>query len=135
MIRTNHTNGAALKLDLAQLKNESDSWKRSLGFMTDENIHLKSRLTYLLKKESTDGLLEKAEKFHADFIKQDERIGLLRNDISELDSLLLKDNNGKEENTNEIKTRLAKLRNNMRNAAKQFDQLKISFNDYLATYI
>jgi hypothetical protein len=120
------------RLDLAQIKSESDSWKRSLNFMIDENIHLKGRLTQILRKEFNKDLLEVAENFHNNFIKQDELIGLLRNDIAELDALLLK---GNKTNLGEIKRKLTKLRDNLSNASKEFDQLKIAFNDYLAVHI
>lgn len=120
------------KLDLAQIKSESDSWKRSLAFMIDENIHLKGRLTQILKKEVNKELLEMAENFHNHFIKQDELISLLRNDIAELDAVLLK---GSKDNLSDIKIKLIKLRDNVSNASKEFDQLKISFNDYLSVHI
>ena len=51
------------ELKLKQLQNESDSWKKLLGFMMDENIRLKNRLSELLKDKFDKNLLEEVESF------------------------------------------------------------------------
>ncbi len=127
-----HTTSTALKFILAQIKNESDSWNRSLSFMMDENIHLKRWLMQLLKSGVDKDMLETAEDYHGYFIKQDQLTSLLRNDIAELDELLLKGNNA---DLDEIKIKLAKLRDNICNASREFDQLRISFNDHIIAHI
>lgn len=122
----NHKANAVPDPGLAQIKSESDSWKRSLNFMMDENIHLKGRLMQILKSEVSKDALEIAEDFHNHFIKQDQLNRLLRNDIAELDELLIKGVT----NLVEIKRKLIKLRKNVSNASKEFDHLKASFNNH-----
>ena len=121
---------SALKLE--QLKYESDTWKRLLGFMRDENIHLKNMLSEVLKYKFDKNLLEEAESFQNSFLKEDDLIGLLRNDIAELDKLLgmMIFEDGKI--INGIDMKLLKLRNNIIIAESQFGELKAAFNNYLS---
>jgi hypothetical protein len=119
-------------LKFGQLKYESDTWKRLIGFMVDENIHLKNRLIEVLRHVSDKELLEEIENFQSRFIKEDALIAVLRNDVAELDKLFLAEifQNGKF--VNEINKKLTKLRNNITNAEAQFSKLKIDFNTYLS---
>lgn len=115
---------------LNQLQYESDSWKRMLAFLIEENIYQKNRLTEILKHQFNKTLLPAVEDFHNKFIKEDEMIHILRNDIADLDDLLRADRNdgkiGKE-----IETKSSTLRNNMIVAGKQFSRLQFEFNTYL----
>ena len=119
------------ELKLEQLKYESDTWKRLLGFMREENIHLKNMLSEVLKYKFDKNLLEEAESFQNSFLKEDDLIGLLRNDIAELDKLLemIIFEDGKI--INGIDMKLHKLRNNIVIAERQFGELKAAFNNYL----
>jgi hypothetical protein len=72
------------QLIVRQLEYESDTWKRLLGFMIEENIHLKNRLIEILNSISDKNLLGEMENFHSRFIKQDDLINLLRNDVVDL---------------------------------------------------
>lgn len=120
------------ELKLRQLQYESDTWKRLLSFMMDENVHMKNRISEILKNGFNKNLLEEFENFQSSFIKEDERIGLLRNEVAELDKLLVREvfENGKI--LKEIGRRLMNLRNNILNAERQFGKLKSAFNSYLA---
>ena len=120
-----------LKLDTAQLKNETYKWIRSLRSITDENIQLKSSLSHIIKNEFNEALLEKAEKFHNHFIKQDQLISLLRNDIVELEALLAKANKN---NLTEIRSKVIKLRENISNALIEFGKLKEDFTSQLSAH-
>ena len=119
------------ELKLKQLYDESDTWKRSLGFMTDENIHLKNRLIGILRNSEDEELLERAEYFQSRFIKEDERIRLIRNDLTELDKLLIREvfENGKI--AKEVNKKFTTLRNNILNAEQQFSGLKSEFSHFL----
>ena len=117
------------KLD--QLQYESDTWKRLLGFMREENIHLKNMLSEVLKNKFDNNLLEEAESFHNSFLKEDDLIGLLRNDVAELDKLLEKKKFEDGKIINEIDRRMAKLHDNIITAGTQFSNLKSAFNHYL----
>ncbi len=117
---------------LIQLQYESDTMKRLLGFMMDENIHLKNRLSEVLKAEFNKDLLDEVELFLSRFIKEDELISLLRNDLSELDKLLMKNAFEKELIKKEVYKRIKNLANNILIAERQFSKLKLEFNNYLS---
>lgn len=125
--------GFSAELILKQLLHESDTWKRSLGYIIEENIHLKNRLSSILKDRFDKSLLGQLESFQTRFLKEDERIRLLRNDIVELDKLL----NNPEAGTlqNEINQKRKKIRNNIISTENQFGKLKIEFNSYLSENI
>ncbi|MEP7106650.1 MAG: hypothetical protein ABI760_01685 [Ferruginibacter sp.] len=119
-------------LKLKQLKYESDTWKRLLGFMIDENISLKNRLSEVLKDEFNKNLLEKVEGFQSSFIKEDQLIGLLRHDAAELEKLLHREETEDGKIIGEIDNRLKKFRMSIINAERQFANLKLEFNSYLS---
>ena len=123
------------ELKLKQLQYESDSWKRLLVVMMDENIHLKYRLSQVLKDMFDKNLLEEVESFQSNFLKEDDLIGLLRNDVAELDKLLVREIFEDGKIINEIDGRLNKLRNNIIIAERQFGKLKLEFNNYLSENI
>ena len=78
------------ELKIMQLRHENEEWKRLLNFMVDENIHLKHRLTEILRHVSDPAFLEQAEEFQSRFLKKDMLISLLRDDIAEKESFLSK---------------------------------------------
>ena len=120
------------ELKLKQLKYESDTWKRLLDFMIDENIQLKNRLSEVLKYQFDKNLLDDVERFQSHFLKEDQLIGLIRNDIAELDALLIEnllDDGIKMQN---VDLKLKRLRNNIKNAEMQFSNLKLDFYNYLS---
>ena len=119
------------ELKLKQLQNESDSWKKLLSFMMDENIHLKYRLTEVLKDKFDKNLLEGVESFQSNFLKEDDRISLLRNDVAELDKLLVREICEDGKIINKIDIRMKSLRTNIMHAEIQFGKLKSAFNSYL----
>lgn len=118
-------------LKLVQLQDERDKLKRKLAFMTEENIRLKNSLSQVLNDKFDRNLLEEVEKFQTSFIKKDELIGLLRNDIAELDKLIDVVIIEKEKVISEIDRRLKYLHNNIENAERQFNHIKAAFNSYL----
>ncbi len=123
------------ELKLKQLQYETDTWKRLLGFMMDENIQLKNRISQILKDRFDQNLLEEVEGYQSSFVKEDELIGLLRNDIAELDKLLQKEVFEDGMIIKIVEGKLKKIRNNIKNAEKQFGKLKMEFNNYLSENI
>lgn len=119
-------------LKLKQLQYETDTWKRLLAFMMEENIHLKIRLSEILKDNFDVKKLEVAEDFQSNFIKEDELIGLLRNDIAELDKLFGMKIFEDGWLINEIDIKLKNLRNNIITAERRFGKLQVDFNSYLS---
>ncbi len=115
-----------------QLQHESDAWKRQLSFIKDENVHLKNRLSDVLREHFSDQLLEGIEIFQNSFVKEDEMIALIRNEIAEFDKLLLREIFEDGNIAKEIGSRIHKLRNNISIAEKQFGKLKMAFHSYLS---
>ena len=120
---------------LRQLQYESDTWRRLLGFMIDENIHLKNRISAILQNGFQKDLLEGVEDFQTRFLKEDDLIVLLRNEVAELDKLLEREIFEDGKIVKEIDSRLKKLRNNIIIAERQFSRLKLDFNNYLSANI
>jgi hypothetical protein len=123
------------ELKLKQLQYENDTWKRLLGCMLDENVRLKNRLSEVLKIGFDRNLLEDVENFQTRFIIEDERVGLLRHEVVELDKLLSREIIDDGKTIEEIKTRFMKQRNNIVIAEKEFSHLKMGFNKYLSENI
>jgi hypothetical protein len=122
-------------LKLKQLQYEADTWKRLLGFITDENIHLKNRLSEILKNQFDDSLLGEMENFQTGFLKEDQRIGLLKNDVAELDKLFMREIFEDGQIITQVDHKLKKLRGNIKIAEAQFTKLKMDFNNYLSENI
>lgn len=131
-MKTYNTNSSK-ELKMKQLQFETNSWKRLLIFMMDENIHLKNRLSDLLTGKPRQNLLVKAEKFNNDFVRQDALIAVLRNDIAEFEKFVVKQMNAENEVTT-IAAKLSGIRNNLDIAEKQFKTLQLNFNNYLLEY-
>lgn len=123
------------ELKLKQLQYETETWKRLLSFLREENIHLKYRLSEVLKNEFDKSLLEQMECFQNSFIKEDDLIGLLRNGVAELDSLLVWEVFENRKSGKDIHKKLVTLRNNIDTAEKYFARLKLEFISYLSENI
>ena len=122
-------------LKLKQLQYESDTWKRLLGFTMDENIHLKNRLSEILKENFDKNLLEDVEVFQTRFLKADEMIMLLRNDIGEFDNLLNREIFEDGTIMKQVSKELKRLRKNIRTTEEELGRLKSEFNSYLVENI
>lgn len=118
-------------VQVKQLQSESDAWKRTLGFLREENVFLKQRLTEVLKHSSESRFLEALESFQTQFIREDERITLLRNDIADLDRLLYRDVYEDGAIATQVQQRMQELRVNMRITEQEFSRLKAEFHLYL----
>lgn len=119
------------ELNLIQLQYECDNWKRLLSFISDENINLKRKLLEVLNNGFKRDLLNEFEDFQSRFVKEDERISLLRHDQAELDKLLTREIYEDGAILKKVESKIKKMRNNIRNAEIQFGLLKSSFNSYL----
>ena len=76
-----------------QLQYEINNLKRLLDFMTDENVHLKNRIAEILSDRFDTYLLEDVDSFQSSILREDNLIALLRNEITEVDSLLSRETN------------------------------------------
>ena len=120
------------ELKLKQLQYETNTWKRLLCFIQEENVYLKNRLAEVLKDKFNVSLLEDVERFQSSFIKEDELIGFLRNEVSEIDGELVKEIFEDGKLNKGIYKRIHQLRNNLSNTEKRFSRIKMSFNNYLS---
>jgi len=126
---------AMTSLKLKQLQFEIDGWKRLFDFMTDENIQQKNRLAEILKDKFDKNLLGEVENFQSSFLVEDELIGVLRNEVAEMDKLLLPEEFNNIEINKETGEKLNILRENIMIAEKQFGNLKFEFNFFLSKNI
>lgn len=116
---------------LKQFKHECDTWKRQLCFMRDENVHLKTRLSEILKDGFADNLLEEIEFFQNRFTSEDEAIGFLRNEVAELDKLLVREMFDDGNTKKKVDSKLKGLRSSIAVSERNFIKLKSEFNSYI----
>jgi hypothetical protein len=119
-------------LKLKQYKYECDSWKRLMIFLMEENVQQKNRIGEILKENYNANLLQHLDTFQSDFIKQDEIIGIVRNDIAELETLLLREIFEDGKILDEINQKVKKLRISIEKIEKDFGLLKQQFNSFLS---
>jgi hypothetical protein len=115
-----------------QLQVEQDTWKQLLGYMMEENIHLKNRIIEILKYKPNRILLDDVENFQSHFIMEDEMISILRNDLANIEKLFVEAGDGNQKMVEQINDRLQRLRENIMLAEAQFNSLKIEFDRYLS---
>lgn len=108
-----------------QIHHELDTWGRTLNYIQQENIHLKTRLAQIIKNGIDDRLLEQVEYFQSQFLNKDAIIALLRQDIAKE----LKLNGEMADEQNQLKHE--KLRRDMELMENEFNRLKFDFNSYL----
>ncbi len=120
------------ELKIRQFRHESDTWKRNLEFMMQENVNLKNRLAEVLQSVSSDGdILDTAEQYQNDFIREDEMIHLLRGDIAKQDGLLVREIYENGHLIKDVVHQQRKLSEEVKNAIVEFNRLKFDFNSYL----
>ena len=122
------------ELKLKQLRHEINTWKRMLGFMQEENVHLKNRLSDVLKDRFNKNMLDGVEFFQTNFIKEDEVIGLLKSEVAEVENILKWDL-VTDENIFPASKRMETVRNNIDAAEKDFTKINNDFNKYLSENI
>lgn len=116
---------------LKQLKHECDTWKRQLCSMMEENVHLKTRLSEILKDGIADNLLEEMEFFQNRFTTEDDAIGLLRNEVAEVHKILVKEMFDDGITKKKVDTKMKGLRNSIAVSERNFTKLKSEFNSYI----
>ena len=120
------------ELKIRQFRHESDTWKRNLEFMMQENVNLKNRLAEVLQGISSgDDILNAAEEYQNEFIREDETIHLLRGDIAKLDDLLVREIYEDGHLVKDVAHQQKKLSEEVKNAIIEFNKLKFDFNNYL----
>lgn len=116
---------------LRQLQYEADTWKRLLGFMMDENIHLKNRVSEILRNNFDRIHLDEIDDFQNRSVKADQLISLLRNEVVELDKLLTREVFEDGQIIHLVQEKLTRIRSSISNAEKNLAELKAAFNNYI----
>lgn len=125
----------ALNKKILQYRHESDTWKRYLQFIQQENNHLKNRLSQVLQADTDHEFLERAEYFQNKFIAEDDTVNMLRQDIHELDVVLSREAQEDVTLVKDLQKKLKKMHKDMDIVEKQFSKLKTDFNFYLSESI
>lgn len=117
-----------------QFKHEHETWKRILGFLVEENINLKNRLSAILQNTEENGdlsFVERIEYFQNQFLKEDEIIGLLKLELNDQENLLERSMYEDHRMLKEVQHKQKKLRTDVEYAEQRFNKLKFEFNNYL----
>ena len=112
------------ELNIRNVKNESNRWKRALGSMSEENIQMKTRLSGILQENFDLNLLPQVENFLTLLLKEEEFINLLRHNVAELDRHLSLESNA---NSTQVDIMRARLENQMITAETRFHQLRTDY--------
>jgi hypothetical protein len=112
-----------------QIQFECDTWKRMLTFMADENIHLKNHVAEIVAEERNRQMLSEIEDYQSGFVKIDELIRILRNDVAELGQFIKED----DLDNQKVNNKLSRIRLNIPFIERQVDRMKMSFNSFLLT--
>lgn len=118
---------------MVQIQFETDTSKRLLLFLMEENIRMKIRLSDVLKESFTDNLLddlEHLEYFQNQFIKMDNFIALMRHELAELETLPL-DKSFDKTAALKLGGTFKVFRKNILQATRDFFVLVADFNDFL----
>ena len=119
------------ELKFRQLRYESNTWKRWLDFIVDENINNKNRISEILRQDFDPNLLDQLENFQDGFIQEDTRVSFLRNELTEFDQLLAREIFEHGQIKKDIIHRLKQIRSHMALANRSFSSLQTVFNNYL----
>ena len=119
---------------IKQLQHQSETWKRDLGFVVEENVALKNRLAEIIANdEVTPEFLERIEAYQNEFISKDEVLRLIFSEIKEWDKLLVKERylDGSQPNGKLIAMQ-KKLSRAIESFMNEFSRLKFDFNNYMS---
>ena len=119
---------------VSQFQRESETWKRTLEFLTEEDVNLKVRLSEILKSmdQRDDSLLERFEHFHNRLLKENETIGFLRLEVIQAEKQLIQNFSVDVDWLKDIQNKQMKLRKDMEKAELEFHKLKFDFNNYIS---
>lgn len=124
-----------IDLKLKQIQHEVETWQRMLLYMQDENIHLKIRLSEVLKDRFDKKMLEVVEGFQSKFIMQDDLMNSLKKEVAAIEESVYP----KKYLSTIIKAPSEKvitaIRDNLEIAEKMFVDVRAAFNHYLSENI
>lgn len=118
---------------ISQFLRENESWKRTLGFLIEEDIILKAGISDILKNmtKTDEGILKRLEQFHNRLIKENDTVRLLRSGVADMEKELNRDFYFDTDITNSISRIQRILRKQMETVELEFLKLKFDFNEYI----
>jgi len=119
------------EIKLKQAIFEISSIKRAIDFIMEENIHLKNRIAEIIENGFNNKMLVKLEMFQSRFISEDQLIGLLRNEVAQIEQKIHREAFTEYETLAELCSKLKNLQKSMEATENQFIKLKAYFNDFL----
>ena len=117
---------------IKQLLSESDTSKRLLSFLMEENVHLKNRLSEILKNDFNASLLPRLENYQNSFVHTDTTVTLLRNEVAGFEKLLSIAAHEKGYADKNLEDQLKLVRHHIIVAEASFRSLQSSFDHYLS---
>lgn len=99
--------------------------------MLEENIHLKNTVAGFLQNDFTNIQLEEIESYLSKFLKKDELIAILKNEIATFERYLDMEPSAKMNDIEDLDLKLRFIRNDVLDTKMKFDSLQISFYNFL----
>jgi hypothetical protein len=117
------------------LWHEALAWNRAMDFYLQENAFFKTRLAQVIENKVNKEFIEKAEHFQNCFVQKDECVKDLKLDIDNLQRSLRDLIAAKKTSDNELAKKFNKLKNEIDYFNQDFEKLKLTFNQYLVSFI
>ena len=105
--------------------------KRAVEFIMEENVHLKNHVAEILKNGFDKKMLGMLEDFQSNFIIEDQMIGLLRNELAQIEELIYRKVSPGDRGFLQLCDKLKMLHKSTIMAENQFLKLRSDFNESL----
>ncbi|MGJ7033264.1 hypothetical protein [Niabella hirudinis] len=119
------------ELKLEQVRYECETWKRAVLFMIEESVSMKNRLSEILKHHLDKPLLEGVERLQTKLVRNDELIGVFRDDLMYVSNLVQAGTVTPAPSEKQFDIKIDRLQHNLLYLEKHFSKLKSEFNNYL----
>jgi hypothetical protein len=126
---------AVNKEKIRQFLEESDSWKRLLNFLSDENNYLKIRLTHLNHLRIMENIPGKNENLQLSAQKTDQIIALNKSAVISYEKWLTRESAKNDDELEKIYRRHVEVRKQIEKVEINFAIQKVDFNDEVTKYI
>ncbi|MFI5185115.1 MAG: hypothetical protein ACHQF0_00155 [Chitinophagales bacterium] len=122
-----------MNFTLKQTIQEIESWKKTLVFLQHENLLQKDKLVEILKNSNgkAEDLLEIAEGYQNQFLRQDETFRLMWKDLTKLERSLLEDPGINDHYEKQVNHWIKRLSKELRILDTNSIELKKDFNRFL----
>ncbi len=124
-----------IDLKLKQIQHEVESWRRTLLYMQEENIHLKNRLSEVLKDRFENKMLDVVDVFQSKFIMGDDLVNSLKREVAAIEEKLYTKSISAVKVVYPPRKTMRTMRKNLEIAEKMFAGIKTDFNHYLTENI